>query len=129
MTETGILQWQRIDRPQEGQAVTFDFLQQFPEGSPIPPHDYEGFAICHDGEIRAYRNSCPHAGSPLDWAPGQFFSEDGNELVCHTHDARFDPVTGECRSGPCPHGLERLPARNLQSSSIEVPAEVAPYDE
>lgn len=128
MTETSITEWQRVERPQEGRATTFTFLQQFPEGSPIPPHDYEGFAVCHGGEIRAYRNSCPHAGSPLDWAPGQFFSEDGSELVCHTHDARFDPATGECRSGPCPHGLEALPIRNLQPAFIEVPAEVPPHD-
>jgi len=121
-----ILRWQRIDCPAEGKAVTFTFLQYFPESSPIPPHDYEGFAICHGGVIRIYRNSCPHAGSPLDWAPGQFFSEDGSELVCHTHDARFDPLSGDCLSGPCPHGLETLPCRDTEQGSLEVPAEIAP---
>jgi len=125
VTTNHILRWQSIDCPPDGKAVTFTFLQHFPEESPVPPHDYEGFAIRHGGEIRVYRNSCPHTGSPLDWAPGQFFSEDGSELVCHTHDARFDPVSGDCLSGPCPNGLEKLPFNNKQTNSIEVPAEIA----
>jgi nitrite reductase/ring-hydroxylating ferredoxin subunit len=119
-----ILQWQTIAPPAEGEAVTFSFLQHFPEESGIAAHSYEGFIICHQGSLRAYRNSCPHAGSPMDWLPGQFFSKDGTQLVCHTHDARFDPTTGDCLSGPCPHGLERLPLRNIQTESVEVPAEV-----
>lgn len=113
-----------MKRPAEGEAATFAFLQHFPDRE-IPPHNYEGFAICFGGEIRTYRNSCPHIGSPLDWAPGQFFSEEGCELVCHTHDARFDPLTGDCRSGPCPQGLERLPCHLPDEDTIEVPAEIA----
>ncbi len=124
-----IHRWQQIEAPSEGEAVTFSFTEQFPSGSRIPAHDYEGFAICFKGEIRAYRNSCPHMGSPLDWAPGQFFSEDGSQLVCHTHDARFDPATGDCLSGPCPHGLEILSLRNTQSELIEVPAELTSGDQ
>ncbi len=120
-----IHRWQQIALPAEGKAVTFSFMQRFPPDSQIPAHDYEGFAICFEGNIKAYRNSCPHVGSPLDWAPGQFFSKEGNQLVCHTHDARFDPVTGDWLSGPpCLHGLERLPIQNIQSESIEVPAEL-----
>lgn len=119
-----ILRWQSIDTPLEGKAVTFSFLQHFPEKSRVPAHDYEGFAIRHSGEIRVYRNSCPHVGSPLDWAPGRFFSEDGSELVCHTHDARFDPLSGDCLAGPCPHGLDKLPVR-ANGEKIEVPAEIA----
>lgn len=123
--ESVVLRWQGIELPAEGSAVTFSFLQHFPEASPIPPHDYEGFAIRHGGEIRVFRNSCPHAGSPLDWAPGQFFSADGSQLVCHTHDARFDPLSGDCLSGPCPQGLEPLPVRENGAGLIEMPAELA----
>jgi len=62
---------------------------------------------------------------PLDWAPGRFFSEDGREIVCHTHDARFEPLTGDCLSGPCPHGLAKLPMQPDESGQIMVPAEIA----
>jgi len=124
-----IHRWQQIEIPAEGKAVTFSFLQHFPADSRIPAHDYEGFIICYQGNLMAYRNSCPHAGSPMDWLPGQFFSVDGSQLVCHTHDARFDPASGDCLSGPCPHGLETLPFRNLQPHSIEVPAEIATADQ
>jgi len=119
-----VLKWQEIALPDEGKAVTFNFLQHFPSKDQIAAHDYEGFIICHQGKLMAYRNSCPHAGSPMDWLPGQFFSEDGSQLVCHTHDARFDPATGDCLSGPCPHGLGVLPFQNQQAESIEVPAEL-----
>jgi nitrite reductase/ring-hydroxylating ferredoxin subunit len=121
-----ILHWQQIEPPGEGKAVTFSFTQQFPQESQIPSHDYEGFVICFKGAIKAYRNSCPHMGSPLDWLPGQFFSEQGDQLVCHTHDARFEPASGDCLSGPCPHGLETLPVRLSGSGNIEIPAEILP---
>lgn len=120
-----VLEWQQVPAPKEGKAVTFNFLQHFPVESQIAAHSYEGFIICFQGVLMAYRNSCPHAGSPMDWLPGQFFSEDGTQLVCHTHDARFDPATGNHISGPaCPHGLETLPFRNHQSEMVEVPAEL-----
>ena len=119
-----VLKWQEIALPDEGKAVTFTFLQNFPSKDQIAAHEYEGFIICYQGKLIAYRNSCPHAGSPMDWLPGQFFSEDGSQLVCHTHDARFDPATGDCLSGPCPHGLGVLPTRNQQAESVEVPAEL-----
>ena len=124
MPDNLVLQWQMVAKPAEGEAATFTFLQHFAPDSGIPAHDYEGFVICYQGEFKAYRNSCPHMGSPLDWLPNQFFSEDGCQLVCHTHDARFEPLSGDCLSGPCPHGLEALPIQNLQSDSIEVPSEI-----
>ncbi|MDX8404417.1 MAG: Rieske 2Fe-2S domain-containing protein [Mariprofundaceae bacterium] len=124
-----IHRWQQVACPAEGEAVTFSFTQQFPSNSQIPAHDYEGFAVCFKGKVTAYRNSCPHMGSPLDWLPNQFFSEDGSQLVCHTHDARFDPATGDCLSGPCPHGLETVPLRDTRPNSIEVPAELTSVDQ
>lgn len=125
MTNDNILRWQRINCPAEGSAVTFSFQQHFPADSCIPAHDYEGFVICYQDKLRAYRNSCPHMGSPLDWLPAQFFSEDSTQLVCHTHDARFDPTSGDCLSGPCTRGLEALPVHHTQPGLIEVPAEIA----
>lgn len=49
----------------------------------------------------AYRNECPHAGSPLDLMPDQFLSADGRHLQCHTHGALFRIEDGLCIAGPC----------------------------
>ena len=72
----------------------------------------DGFVVQRDGECFAYRNSCPHLGSPLDWVEHQFLDLDGTLIQCATHDARFLIDTGECVAGPCPGArLEALPIR------------------
>jgi len=53
------------------------------------------------GAVRAFENACPHLGTPLDWAPGHFLSEDGTHFVCATHGARFRIADGHCFFGPC----------------------------
>lgn len=69
----------------------------------------DGFVVRRDGECFAYRNSCPHTGSPLDWIEHQFLDLDGALIQCSTHDARFLIDTGECVFGPCPgQSLEPL---------------------
>ncbi len=71
-----------------------------------------GFAIRYRGVVRGYVNRCPHAGTELDWQPGEFFgglpptgtesdADSGLYLVCSTHGALFDPLTGKCVAGPC----------------------------
>ncbi len=119
VTPGRVTRWQQVVAPAEGSAVTFTFSEAI--SADLPEHDYEGFLIRFNDDLRAYRNSCPHMGSPLDWLPGRFFSEDGNQLVCHTHDARFNPADGACISGPCPTGLSELPFR-INSDTVEVPA-------
>ena len=51
--------------------------------------------------VFAYVNSCPHAGSPLDWQPDRFMSADGTMLQCATHGAQFGVEDGLCIRGPC----------------------------
>ena len=58
-------------------------------------------AVLFDGEPRAFVNRCPHAGTELDWQPGEFFEEAGLYLICSTHGAIFDPKSGHCIMGPC----------------------------
>lgn len=53
------------------------------------------------GVVRAYLNSCPHQGTPLETFPDKFLNEDGSLLVCSTHGARFRVEDGYCVSGPC----------------------------
>jgi hypothetical protein len=58
--------------------------------------DVKGFVVNHDGDYHAYVNRCPHAGTPLDLWPNEFYSEDGRRRV----------------GGPCAgDALERLPLR------------------
>lgn len=59
------------------------------------------FVVRHDGVVRAYVNSCPHARTELDWQPGEVFDESGLYLICATHGATFDPSSGLCVAGPC----------------------------
>ena len=60
-----------------------------------------GFAVRHCGAVRAFVNRCPHAGTELDWNPGEFFDETGLYLICSTHGALFEPGNGYCVAGPC----------------------------
>ncbi len=125
MDGPAVAEWQRIDAPEEGCAVTFDLIRSLHLRERTIEISEGGFAIRWRGEPHVWLNRCPHAGSPLDWIPGQFFSEDGNELVCHTHHARFDPASGACLGGPCPHGLEPLPFRMIEGGLLEVPRRLA----
>lgn len=85
-----------------GQTVGFELLRA---GRPV-----RAFLVNHRGGHHAYVNRCPHAGTPLDWWPNEFFTEDGRYLICATHGAVFAPDTGFCLEGPCPGArLERLP--------------------
>ncbi len=52
------------------------------------------------GALHAYLNICPHAGRPLNWAPGRFLYAHG-QLVCAAHGASFRPEDGYCIGGPC----------------------------
>jgi nitrite reductase/ring-hydroxylating ferredoxin subunit len=77
--------------------------------------ELEGFIVRKDGEIRAYRDSCPHTGVPLAWPPGGHLDADGALIQCAMHGALFLPDTGECVHGPCVgRFLEPLPVRVAQ---------------
>jgi nitrite reductase/ring-hydroxylating ferredoxin subunit len=70
----------------------------------------EAFVVNFDGRFYAYVNQCIHAGTPLDWWPNEFFSDDGRLLICATHGALYAPDTGRCAGGPCAGGsLYALP--------------------
>jgi Ferredoxin subunits of nitrite reductase and ring-hydroxylating dioxygenases len=54
-----------------------------------------------DMTLRAYKNSCPHTGAPLNWTPDQFLTRTGLYIQCSIHGAMFKIENGECFAGPC----------------------------
>ncbi|WP_277964381.1 Rieske 2Fe-2S domain-containing protein [Pseudomonas sp. RIT-To-2] len=81
-----------LDRLVEGQSLGFD-----PQG--------EGsdtvFALRHGGQVRVFRNRCPHLDVPLQYRKDRYLSADGQRIICYAHGAQFLPHTGECIHGPC----------------------------
>jgi nitrite reductase/ring-hydroxylating ferredoxin subunit len=61
----------------------------------------EAFLVRKDGKLFAYLNLCRHWTVGLDFDDNEFFSEDGEWLVCKNHGALYRPGTGVCESGPC----------------------------
>ncbi len=59
------------------------------------------FVIRWKGALYAYRNQCPHVGTPLDWPEDRFFDSAHEYLMCGTHGAVFRPEDGICIDGPC----------------------------
>jgi nitrite reductase/ring-hydroxylating ferredoxin subunit len=64
----------------------------------------EGFVVNFAGRYYAYVNHCIHAGTPLDWWPNEFFTDDRRFLTCGTHGSLYEPDTGKCAGGPCADG-------------------------
>lgn len=60
-----------------------------------------GFVLRAGKELCAYVNRCPHAGHPLNLLPNRFLTPDGTLLLCSSHGALFEKLTGYCVAGPC----------------------------
>ena len=98
----------RLEDIEEGQARGFT-VETLPPGpgdrplleQPAPGGGYEVFVVRWGDAVHGYRNVCPHIGSPLNWMPDRFMSEDGRLIQCATHGAQFRPEDGLCVAGPC----------------------------
>ncbi len=77
----------------EGATIKF----QFQRGGKI----CEGFIVCFQGKILAYENLCRHLSITLDYEDNRFFTGDGRHIICQTHGALYEPLTGLCTRGPC----------------------------
>jgi len=61
-----------------------------------------GFVVAiPGGGVRAYENTCPHAGHPLELRPHRFLTAERDFIVCASHGALFAPDSGLCVAGPC----------------------------
>jgi nitrite reductase/ring-hydroxylating ferredoxin subunit len=79
---------------------------------PIRGVDEECFVINYHGHLHAYVNRCRHVPMAMDWVDNQFFAEHGRYLMCQTHNAYYEPASGECIAGPrgaCGKFLYRVP--------------------
>lgn len=53
------------------------------------------------GQVRVYRNLCPHLDVAMQYRKDRFMSGDGQHIVCFAHGALFRPDNGFCVLGPC----------------------------
>ena len=91
-TITPVLPLCRLQDIPDGGATAVDALLADGEQSLILLRD--------GGQVRGYRNVCPHAGRRLDYAPGKFLLKD-DTLICAVHGATFQRQAGACVAGPC----------------------------
>jgi len=74
------------------------------------------FFIYRRGDrLLAYRNACPHQGTPLELFPDRFLTGDGRRFLCSTHGAQFRIEDGYCLKGPCK-------GKSLEALAIEINA-------
>ncbi len=82
-----------VDELSNGRAVKFQVVRK--------GRNVSAFVAQFQGEIIAYENVCQHLPLPLDYGDKQFFSRDGRHLLCQTHGAIYEPLSGLCVRGPC----------------------------
>ena len=98
---------------------------------PIRDADEECFLINFAGKYHAYVNRCRHVPMAMDWVDNQFFAEEGRYLMCQTHNAYYEPASGECIAGPptaCGKFLYRIPLE-IKDSVIYAHSEVAEFND
>lgn len=78
---------------------------------------FYGFVVRDErAKLRAYKNSCPHTGAPLNWTPDKFLSLGAEYIQCSLHGAKFSILEGQCLLGPCV-GKSLVPLKVLEKST------------
>jgi len=100
MLDEKVLAPQRLCRSDElverGDAFVFD-VQQFRQPA-------RAFALRFEGRVVSYLNRCLHVPTEMDWQHGKFLDSDKEFILCSTHGAAYEPLTGRCAGGPCGRG-------------------------
>ena len=65
---------------------------------------FHGFVVRKDGQVAGWVDRCPHAGFPIAMEIDRYLTPDGALILCGWHGAVFEPLTGECKGGPCAGG-------------------------
>ncbi len=82
------------------------------QGEGVRAFDLSGFpllVIRDEAGLRGFVNLCPHQYLPLDYRGDRILSADGARLICSSHQAQFDTLTGEVCAGPAGCGLDLVP--------------------
>jgi nitrite reductase/ring-hydroxylating ferredoxin subunit len=87
-----------------------------------------GFVVRVREQVRGYLNWCPHVGHPLNLRPHAFLTPDAALVLCSSHGALFDKLTGYCIAGPC-IGKSLRPVPLQIESGLVMLAEDADPDE
>src|SRR5437762_1366776 len=73
---------------EKGTAFVFDVLH-FREPA-------RAFALRFDGRVVAYLNRCLHVPTEMDWQYGVFLDAGREFIMCATHGAIYEPLSGRC---------------------------------
>jgi nitrite reductase/ring-hydroxylating ferredoxin subunit len=84
------------DLDEKGSALLFDVLQR--------REPARAFALRFEGRVVAYLNRCVHLPTEMDWQPGEFLDSRQEFILCATHGAAYEPLSGRCAAGPCGRG-------------------------
>ena len=95
---------------EKGRAILFEVLHY--------RQPARAFALRFDGRVVAYLNRCVHVPAEMDWQPGEFLDSDREFIICSTHGAVYEPLTGRCAGGPCGRG--RLTAIDVEERDGQV---------
>ena len=98
------------DLAERGQACVWDVMLW---GAPA-----RAFALRFDDQVVAYLNRCVHVPTEMDWQHGVFLDADRRFILCSTHGAAYEPISGRCVGGPCGRG--RLTAVDVREISGQV---------
>ena len=91
-----------IEELRQRKTITFKFYRDGIQ--------HDGFLAWFDEQVLAYENRCRHIPISLDYGDGRFFTPDGSSIICQSHGATYEPLTGKCIAGPCPGTyLTKLP--------------------
>ncbi|HRP27376.1 MAG TPA: Rieske 2Fe-2S domain-containing protein [Burkholderiaceae bacterium] len=84
------------DLAEKGLAYVFDVLQW--------REPMRAFVLRFEGRVVGYLNRCVHVPSEMDWQPGEFLDSRQEFILCATHGAAYEPLSGRCVAGPCGRG-------------------------
>ena len=90
-----------MDTPDHPIARAADLIDKGSGHRFVLPDGRAAFLIRFEGQVKAYINECQHLPTELDWNLGQFLDADQQYLICATHGAIYDPISGLCVGGPC----------------------------
>lgn len=62
---------------------------------------FRGFVVRKGGELKGWRDRCPHIGTPLTLGDDRYLTRSGDLILCSTHGAVFRLADGLCMGGPC----------------------------